>query len=141
MTDEIRELVKKYNQNHDENENVKEENEKKRKSFVEDFPIDKINSLKIEDFVLGDIDEKASSERGPKGRGTFIYRMEYEMRNKTDYEKANKIPAPTWLMGIRSSNEKKWGCYSIKTESEFKNTIKLIEKVLDVHNINNYAEL
>lgn len=101
MTDEIRELVKKYNENHDENESVKEENEKKRKSFVEDCPIDKINSLKIDDFVLGDIDEKSSSERGPKGRGTFIYRMEYEKRGLTEKEKMEGMPKnniPSWLM-------------------------------------------
>ena len=91
MTNEIRELVKKYNENHDENEKIKVEHEKKRKSFVEDFPVNKISSLSIEDFVLKKIDGKAAKERGPQGKGTFIYRMEREKRDQTDYEKANGI--------------------------------------------------
>lgn len=146
MIDEIRELIKKYNENHDENEKIKEEHEKKRKSFVEDFPIDKINSLKIEDFVLGDIDEKAARERGPKGRGTFIYRMEYEKRNLTLKEENEGITPKKmkpWLMSISSNNsaESRWGCASVNNEAQYANVKRQLLKVLNINNQNNYDEL
>ena len=142
MNDEIIELVKKYNENRDENERIKVEHEKKRKSFVEDFPINSIDKLNIKDFVLGKIDGIEAKNRGPKQRGTFMYRMEHENRNLTKFEESIGKEASSWYINIRNQGEKmKWGCSNISDKDEYNKTIQQIKKVLDVKYQNDYKVL
>ena len=143
MDAEIKRLVDKYNANYQENEKIKEENEKKRKSFVEDFPIDKISSMRIEDFVLKEINGHEAKNRGPHGKGTFIYRMEQEKREQTEKERQEKNPISPWIMSISGlpDGRTKWGCYTIKDKSKFNDTIKKINKILDADNHNDLDSL